>query len=251
MNKEEMEQRLGLVVIGAAIGAMWLIGEYWYVLIPVALAGGGFQLYIGSTARKERAAKRLNDRLYAEAVARLQPSTGVAGAAGFAARILDSVPNLDGFPDSVRNALTRVCVELYGLEPFEPQDIPRPPPLANSMDGARYRDRINSLVQKFDNGSARIAAEEAIATTLWAFLKSLPKLSTKGDLIAEVPLAHFGDIRAAIHRLSVGFFREEFIEHRLFESIRVQLNRNVYEVSGYDFDRDDPREDQQIGRAHV
>lgn len=244
MDKEQWEQAVGLAVIAAIGGMFWLVGTFWYVLIPAGIGLVAFIGYRNSPATKEQQARTLNDQLYQDALARLQPGEGERGEVGFAQRILSEVPNLDDVPDDVRQALINCCFALYALEPFEPQDIPKPPPLANSMEGARYRDRINSLVQKFDSGSARRAAEDAIARAFWIFIKTLPPLSSRGDLLAEVPLSQLGNAGEAIHRLSAGLFHASIIEHRLFDGLREQLNRNAYAVSGYDFDKDTPRDDQ-------
>jgi len=244
MSNEEWQTALGIAILAIAAGLLWVIGTFWYVLIP---AGVGVTWFIGhrnSPATKEREAKALNEQLYQDALARLQPAGDQHGAAGFAERILKAMSNRNAVPESVIDAMLRCCFELYALEPFEPNDIPKPPPLANSMEGARYRDRINSLVQKFDNGSARLAAEDAIARAFKRFIDTLPNLSGKGDLLAQVPLSQFGDARNAVHQLSVGFFDDAIIDHQLFGDLRNRLNRNVYEASGFNYERDDPRDDQ-------
>lgn len=239
MANGQRDQTVGVVVIVVGAFVLWLVGTYWYVVVPTASALVAFVIYRTSPMRMEAEAQALNQRLYEEARARM-PTDPPAGGREFAHRVMARIDTLAAVPEEVENALVECCIELYHLEPLEVREVPKPPLLADSIEGARYRDTINSLVQISSTSATSAHVEAVLAQTFSGFIAALPRFHDRGDLLATVPLDQCGDSREAIQVLCAGIYYglQEVHSGTLYRGLRHQLDSNIYEASGYDFERD-------------
>lgn len=153
------------------------------VAIPVALVGGGLLLgglaYYHHPRRKERIAKEHTEALYQSV--RATHALPFDPAAKFARLHPDLKP---------------IAEELFRGERIS-QEIPPPPPVANSLEGARYRDQLSKIGQTRIDPSYANAVCDAIVESL----SSLDDyIGSKGD--TTVPIRHLiPELNRAVVRL--------------------------------------------------
>lgn len=192
----------------------WVVG---IILLPFALiwsvCEGAISLVralIFTPERAEREAAALNQSLY-EKAKEVQSVDKVH----FIAGVLDRLPRRDA--DYV-GACVEVIEKVWDIEGL---DIPTPPPVANSIEGARYRDTLAKL------GDLHPTID-ALARSLTNFVEILPERSDGLSFsmsMRETVTAHC--VQSMILDLYADGVRLPTLQHR--------LNRNLYHMSGIPF----------------
>jgi hypothetical protein len=158
-------------------------------------------------ARVEADASKLNADLYQKALAGQNMSETT-----FIASILDNI----SFPNSEP---VGVCVEvirkIWSLEGLE---IPKPPAVANSIEGARYRDTLSKL------GDLRPTID-ALSRSLANFVSMLPRPSEGLSFAMSLADTVTGE---ALQSIILPLYADD----ARLPKLQQQLNRNLYRMSG-------------------
>ncbi len=205
---------VGMLIIAAAL-ALPFIGVGAVLL-------GGTVAYYRSPRYQEKQAKKRTHELY-EVAKELNPIS----AGEFSSSILEGMPPR-GVPYA--EAFMKFTFDIYHDEEFgEPEP---PPPICNSVEAARYRDRLNAYMA---NVHSTRTADLAIATTrqfLSDFRSNAPDIP-EGDHLTTVPLATLvNDLPERMEAIMFAFFGDEVEKTGLFKRLRDTLNRNYNEQGG-------------------
>lgn len=221
MNQES--ERFRDIVFG---GVALLLSPLAILFSPFWLLYKAFRTVMGLPIVEERRAQKHHELLYEKAKdhKRLTPEE-------FGQAVVAYLP--EGLSDAMLDAIIEVILEFYATENFE---LPPPPPVANSLQGARYRDLLAKAPDL--THAARVLGD-----MLRDFLHKLPRVPDSDDLsfpgkVADVATVHM------IEMMAVAFFREDVRDNHLFEITRRQLERNLHEVSKLPFtleNRDSPK----------
>lgn len=204
---------IGLIVLGSV-----LIGLAVFVT-PFALAGFalylGYRLYRDSPARAERIARDETMALYNHATAGTRRLTE------------DEVEIELGYhlPSRMSAVLRRQLIEI-GRRIFEAEglspEVPPPPALCNTIEGARYRDMVARLGQAGNDRNLSMSALHMISESLAAIARYAPAID--GEL--SVPITQFisreGD---AVEQIIAPFFQDNDYNH--FKRLRDRINANL------------------------
>jgi hypothetical protein len=203
-----------------------LLSPLAILVSPFWLAYKAFRTVIGLPIVEERRAQKHHQMLYEHAQQHTRMSMEDFGHA-----VMQFVPG--DVPDALLDPMIEATLEFYNTENFS---IPPPPPVANSLHGARYRDLLAKAPDL--NHAARVLGD-----MFRAFLHGLPQEPDPNDLsfagsVADVATPYM------IETMAVSFYREEVREAGLFDLTRRQLDRNLHEVSKLPFtleNRDSPK----------
>ena len=211
---ENQEFSLTLALIGVVY---WMAKTFWY--------GEGME---------ERRAHRRSRKVYRHIQKRLKEYQksydGDDDRHDFLQRIHDQLPEL---PDELHTPLLVAAGQLYDWEYFDVIEVSKPPPISNSIEGARYRDKMNDLVLRVDNiAHDRALAIKGFVDAYNRFLKIIPFQNTEGELLAYMPLAGLPETPKAIEEMTMTFFSAEYREARIFELLRDRLQSNLEEQNG-------------------
>jgi Type IV secretion-system coupling protein DNA-binding domain len=203
-----------------------LLSPLMILVSPFWLAYKAFRTVMGLPIVEERQAQKHHQLLYDSAKQRK-----IMSIEDFGHAVMALVP--DNLPESTLDPMIEATFEFYQTENFE---IPEPPPVANSLAGARYRDllaRAPGLNQ----------AAKVLGDVFRNFLHGLPKEGDPKDL------SFAGTVRDVatpymIEMMAVPFYKEEVRDAQLFDLTRRQLDRNLHEVSKLPYtleNRDSPK----------
>ncbi|MDU8913929.1 type IV secretory system conjugative DNA transfer family protein [Aestuariicoccus sp. MJ-SS9] len=189
------------------------------ILTPIMLiavpAYVGFRLYRESPARLERLAREETELLYRHAL---------AGQAKLTDAEVDAA--LSNFwppdtPEPLSLQLLEVGRALLDDEGLLPE-IPPPPALCNTVEGARYRDQLARLGQARNDRVMVLSALDAISRSLSVIAKAVPPI--EGDVLVEVSqFVH--PLGSAVEAVIAPFFAENDYQH--FKHLRQQLDQNL------------------------
>ena len=208
----------GFVALAALVLVLILVSVY---VIPVVVVVGGayvaYRNYYNSDANQERRSKEHTLALYQAA----KSTRDVPDRITFGKAVYRSLP--DDLPEPVVDALLTVALDLYDMELFA-NAIPEPPPICNSIEGARYRDMLSKL-----SGKGQDAYDRMLATVERSY----------GHLADAVPSVSAGPFRVPLHSVlqrpnqTIQDFVLPYFRHDdLFDTLKAQLERNQHEVSG-------------------
>jgi len=209
---------LGVITLSAAI-----------VLAPFYWAYNIFMSFRNSEAIQEKKARKRTHALYEEAK---NLTSAVPDKEPFVQIVYDRIP--EDIPDDLDQALLYACIGLYNCEEFG-TELPPPPLVCNSIEGARYRDFLSSYTSKIRHPHIAEVAIKTICESFKDFTDELPKFSTEGNEFATIPLSELCDIREPIECLMLPSYSEEAKQVGVFQSLRKQLDKNLHEVSGVPF----------------
>lgn len=196
----------------AIIGTVLLIGWFMVLLAPVYVA---VRLYLESPSRKERIARRHTIELY-EAATRQLIGSETSNLEHRLGQYLS-----DDLPETVRRQLIAIGVDIFAAEGLA-TDIPPPPPICNSLEGARYRDMLARVGQVRGDPEMAASAARMIATSL----ALVAQYSTREEGEIHIPIvANIPDLNAAVEDVALPFFEENAYFH--FRTLRDQLDANL------------------------
>jgi hypothetical protein len=87
-------------------------------------------------------------------------------------------------PAYVRDAFREITRELYRAEGFEADAIPPLPPIPESIEAARYRDRLSEQISKLSDPESFVRFERALTKSLQAIAEALPPIESGPFLVA-------------------------------------------------------------------
>lgn len=224
-------------VAGAFAFAIIFVGVL--LLIPLTVAviifGGWYvhHRYQTSDAMVERKTRERTLELYEQAKAH-EPPDRIEFGKGFARDLLDG-------PEEVVSAAIEAGLEMYDVEGWG-FSVPPPPAVANSIEGARYRDHILK-VSSLTPRDIR-AIQNTISDSMNRALAAAPK-QAEGEAWITQPLQDFvPNLGATVERMSLPYFESDV--SRYFERLRERLERNLEAQKGVfasEYKGDDPVKD--------
>jgi hypothetical protein len=203
---------LGLVVIAlflvlaVIVTPLFLIGAVIYVV---------FRLYRDSSARLERLARNETMLLYHHAL---------AGQVTFSDDELENALTRTWPPETpepVRLQLLEIGRTLYADEGLSPE-VPPPPAICNTVEGARYRDQLARLGQARGDRVMAISALAMISESLAVIARAVPPLS--GDVLVNVS-QFLHPLGQAVEQVIAPFYTDN--DYRHFAFLRERLNANL------------------------
>jgi hypothetical protein len=189
------------------------------IVTPAFLLGGigyvGYRLYRDSPSRLERVAKEETQTLYNHAMSgRVRLSEEEIDAA------LSQLWPPDT-PEPLRIQLLEIGRAVFRDEGLSP-DVPPPPALCNSIEGARYRDMLARASQARSDRVMVLSALYRISQSLAVIADAVPPIG--GDVLVEVtqfvhPLGN------AVQNVIAPFFDDNDYNH--FKGLRERLDINL------------------------
>lgn len=210
--EEFFQSTLGLV-------ALVLLLLLSIVVTPLFLGGAGIyigvRLYLQSPARLERLARNETILMYNHAL---------AGAVRLSEAEIDAALSRQwpvDMPEPLRIQLLEVGRSLFADEVLNP-DVPPPPAVCNTIEGARYRDALARMGQARTD---RVMVEEALAAigaSLGVIARAVPSLS--GDVLVGVR-QFLQPLGQAVESVIAPFYAVSDYHH--FTALKERLNANL------------------------
>jgi hypothetical protein len=162
-----------------------------------------------ATVRQE--ARKKNTRLYEQACNMLAASNAPSAEA-FAEHLVA------GAPKHIRRMLAEIATQLYRAEGFDTSSIPAPPPIPESIEAARYRDRLAEYINKLADPDTFTRFEHAVARSFQIIVDDLPGIEEGAftvSLLDMLPDAgkFIEQIAAALYPVSATF-RDQYDQNR-------------------------------------
>ena len=196
----------------AIIGTVLLVGWFMILLAPIYVAT---RLYLESPRRKERIARQHTIELYEMA------TRSLIGSQSFDLERHLGQYLADDIPETVRRQLIAIGVDIFAAEGLT-VDIPPPPPICNSLEGARYRDMLARIGQVRGDPEMSASAARMIATSL--ALIAQYSTTEEGEIYIPI-IANMPDMNATVETTILPFFEENAYFH--FRTLRDQLDANL------------------------
>lgn len=225
---EGINEGIALIVTAAGIALLFVSV---FFAIPVIAAGfGGWCYYrwqFKSPAALERQAKEHTRELYQAAI---NQNRNVPDKIDWGKGIYRAMPS--NIPEDLADLMLESALTLYDVENFD-VEIPPPPTVCNSIEGARYRDFLSGLSSKLSSPASALKAQEIVGESYADFPYLLPDIEDDDASPFRMPLENFfGDkLGEAIEALVLPYFREETQQLGLFKELKEQLMRNMHELS--------------------
>jgi hypothetical protein len=254
---------VGLFVLSGVVFTAYLFITYWPVFLALALGGFAFYWYTKSPAALERDARNRTAKILNQA-ATIDPQ--FPSAHDFSHQVISKLleeRDRSAYPCyPVAVSLMHAADVLYEAEAFTLAAIAPPPPVLDSIEGARYRDRTSQHLVKLNNPSTLGIVYETLNESFTSFVHALPPaaLQPAQELVdtvwalsdgldrppvLSVPLIDvLPHVAQRIEDLIVPFYSDKVHSLGLFQELRGQLDRNLHAVSGVPFDivnKDSPK----------
>lgn len=193
------------------------------IVTPFLILGAvlyiGVRMYRESPIRLERLAREETELLYRHALA-----GNVTLAEDEIDRALSHHWSPD-VPDALKIQLLEIGKELFHQEGLMPE-IPPPPALCNTVEGARYRDMLARAGQARSDRVMVLSALDVISQSLDTIADAVPPID--GDVLVEVTqFVHpLGD---AVQNVIAPFFHDNDYNH--FKKLRELLDANLQKTN--------------------
>lgn len=189
------------------------------VLTPLFLVGipayVAYRLYRDSPWRHERIARQETFALYNHALSGTVDLSDTQINAALMQRWSEDTPA------PLRIQLLEIAREIFAREDLMP-DIPPPPALCNTVEAARYRDRLARIGQARHDEALVLSAAEKVSRALAPIAAAAP--SIESDVLVEIR-QFLEPIGATIEQIITPFFEES--DTTLFKDLRTQLDFNL------------------------
>lgn len=228
MSNDDTANVLGIIwlaVAATALIAVLVIGAFTlpFILAAVFIGSAIYKHYHSPQKQEERVAEQTR-LLYMKAKAHFDP---VLDKHDFGGAVYERTPSI--LPDKLADNLLVMALELYDLESFN--ELPPPPAICNSIEGARYRDFLSAQMAKQNTNAVGLAVDCIVESTT-QFYNELPSIPTEGNL-GTVSFSDFARNKPQlIQALIFGLYSGEASTNGLFKSVRNQLNNNLCDLSG-------------------
>ena len=201
-----------LILLVIVFGLALLLTPAFFVAVPVWVA---YRLWRQSPYLAERIARRETMTLYRHAKrGRVQLSEADIETA-LASRFPPDVP------ESLKLQLIEIGKAIFADEGLDP-DIPPPPALHNSVEAARYRDRLARIDQARGDRTMSLSALEIISKALAPIARAVPPV--EGDVLVEVT-QFTQPLGQTVQNVIAPFFQEN--DYRHFKALRERLDANL------------------------
>lgn len=214
--------------VSLAIFVVLVVVQYTAMILPFVIIGVGTYALIRkwqvSPERQEELSRRHTYFLYEQA----KESFGDAPSQeAFFTRLYETFPK--SIPEEVQLGLIAIAKEMYANERFG--ELPEPPAICNSEEGAAYRDFLSEQGAKNNQAASDLAAD-IMGNFLTDFVGLLPEFPETGTHIT-IPLFQFIDNEKELVDLCVSTFLLSGAGDRfgLYKSIKRQIDKNAKEVA--------------------
>lgn len=210
--EEFLKDYVGMMTVAALFCLALLLTPILLAVIPAYLF---YRLYSESPRRAERLAREDTHALYHHALA---------------GRVVLTEADIDmalarfwppDMPEVLKLQLLDIGRALISDEGLSP-DIPPPPALCNTVEGARYRDQLARLGQARADRVMVETALSQIGDSLATIARAVPPLS--GDVMVGVS-QFLHPLGAAVEAVVAPFFADS--DYRHFIALRERLNANL------------------------
>tara|TARA_B100000745_G_scaffold248580_1_gene170625 strand:+ start:8119 stop:10191 length:2073 start_codon:yes stop_codon:yes gene_type:complete len=202
---------LWFAVLGVALALALILSFYALILIPSYFV---YRLYRDSPWRHERITRQETMALYQHAL---------AGTVHLTETEIEAALSQHWPPDTplvVRHQLLEIGKDLFADEGLSPE-IPPPPALCNTVEGARYRDHLARLGQSRSDRVMVMSVLDTISESLAVIARAVPPM--EGDVLVEVTqFTH--PLGKAVEAVLTPFFREN--DYNYFKELRARLDAN-------------------------
>src|SRR5205807_1182984 len=167
-------------------------------------------------ANVRQEARKRNEKLYQQACDLLQQSR-LPDADTFAKHVSANAP------EHIRPILHSIAKDLYETEGFDAASITTPPPIPESIEAARYRDQLLTLISKLSGQIAIADFQKSIETSFQAFTSALPPLQSGPYTIPLIDI--LPDLGKLIERIV------DPLKAPYFATFREQYDKNCCRLS--------------------
>ena len=235
----------GVLFLFAVALTIYFVANYWLPLLLLGAAGCVAWWWYRSPGRLKAEREKEHALLFEQALY-LSKQRNFPDPEAFAQDTVTAILGEEAKPHwNIACAMLLVTRDLYIAEEFA--EIPEPPPIAQSIEGARWRDRIHAIIAKLsDPGSLDIFRSRITDSLSW-FSATLPPAAQQSteDFAASVdqwntesPSKTFmlplpgvlADTKKSVEELILPFYTEE--AKPLFCGLRKQLDENLHALSG-------------------
>lgn len=177
-----------------------------------------------SPSALERKSRQHTHTLYQETL-RLREKAQPLSPESFA---LEVVGELEYSTLAVEEELITLVEILYKQE--QPNEIPPPPPICNSVEGGRYRDTLSRISSQLHHPDYTNRSVKALVNALTPLIEAIPEIDDPSkEHTLTIPLSSiFTDIREAVETLILPLYDDP----ALFVELKKQLDKNIHDVSG-------------------
>ncbi|AUH34654.1 hypothetical protein [Paracoccus tegillarcae] len=210
--EELIDTSAGLIFLAVCLALSFLALPFLFVGVVGYVS---FRLYRDSPARRERLARQETKALYQHALS----GPVVLSPEDIDAALSSHWPKRT--PEPLRSDLLAIGRELFAAEGLAP-DIPSPPASLNSVEGARYRDRLSRLGRARHDRELSQSVLDTISESLAVIAKAVPQIERDTLIDISQFLLPAG---AAVQAIIAPFFRER--DDPQFRALRVRLEANL------------------------
>ncbi|WP_206735508.1 ATP-binding protein [Roseovarius sp. A46] len=203
---------MGALILALILLIAILVSYVALIAIPAYV---GYRLYIENPKRLERLARDETMTLYHHAVAGSVQLKDEEIDAGLSSHWPPDVPS------SLRVQLLQIGRALFEQEGLMPE-IPPPPALCNTVEGARYRDMLAKAGQAKSDRVMVMSALEIISKALAPVADAVPPV--EGDVLVEVT-QFTQPLGQTVQNVIAPFFQENDYHH--FKALRERLDANL------------------------
>jgi hypothetical protein len=212
------------IVIGGLL--LFFIPIFLVAAFVAALIFVTYKIVVNSNMLKEYKARRHTQELYERACS---VTSSIPDREDFVDEIHNRLPT--DLPEPVVDALLSAARHLYDLERFDSQ-IPPPPAICNSIEGARYRDFLADYSAKVRHPAIADLALDTILASFHEFLSFLPPSHIDEDPFASISIEQaVPDVREPLQALILSYYADEIKQAGLFQALTKQLDRNAQQAS--------------------
>lgn len=193
--EELMDTSAGLIFLAACLA----LSFFALLFLFVGIAGFvGVRLYRDSPTRRERLARQETARLYQRA----QAGSVILSPEEIDAALVTHWPVKT--PGPLCADLLAIGRELFTAEGLAPDILP-PPAICNSVEGARYRDRLARLGQARHDWDLLLSVLHTISESLAVVARAVPQI----DSDIRIDVAQFlSPPGAAVQAIIAPYFRD-------------------------------------------
>ncbi len=203
---------LTFVIVAMALAIAIMLSWLALLVIPAYV---GYRYYMENPKRLERLAREETEALYNHAL---------AGTVRLSDAEIESALTKHWPPDTphpLKIQLLDIGKALLDREGLHP-DIPPPPALCNSIEGARYRDMLARLGQARSDRRMTLSALSVVSQSLATVARAVPPI--EGDVLVDVR-QFLEPLGASVEQIIAPFFEPNDYNH--FKELRSQIDANL------------------------
>jgi hypothetical protein len=236
---------LGLAILVSGALFIWFVISNWLIVLLFVGLGSGAWWYFKSSWGQEWQLQEQQQALQAR-LDDFRAKGGLPDADSFVVDVLNKLRMSEPSPHG------EIILELYNvtgmLYAAEFLSVGPPPVVANTIEGARWRDQAKAALNKLHDANGVLSARDAVLTAYQWFAETLPPAALQSPKEADqtiqahvddlVPKTTFSlslqdavsDLRLSVEHLILPFYKEEYRNY--FGGLRATLDQNRKRAGG-------------------